>query len=150
MRRRVSNSLRASSSESDATSARRRQGELAIQSAEDEITLAALTAGGRLQVAGITINKNMMTGEAELERSGSMLDGVEGEVQDMTIEVKQRELYVVHAGRFVSHFDISDKANPRMIMNVQTCRGSHTNSLVQDPNDNDNVYDNANRHFGRN
>ncbi len=42
--------------------------------------------------------------------------------------------------RGVRIFDISDKANPRMIMNVQTCRGSHTNTLVQDPNDKDNVY----------
>ncbi|MDQ8165519.1 MAG: hypothetical protein P3A28_07175 [Gemmatimonadota bacterium] len=42
--------------------------------------------------------------------------------------------------RGVRIFDISDKANPRMIMNVQTCRGSHTNSLVQDPNDKDNIY----------
>ena len=104
---------------------------LAIQSTEDEITLVALTAGGRLQVAGITINKNMMTGEAELERTGSMLDGVEGEVQDMTIEVKQRELYVVHADRFVSHFDISDKAGPRFVQKKQVvANGENVSALT--------------------
>ena len=42
--------------------------------------------------------------------------------------------------RGVRIFDISDKANPRLVTNVQTCRGSHTNSLVQDPNDRNNIY----------
>src|SRR2546429_724539 len=37
-------------------------------------------------------------------------------------------------------FDISDIANPRYIANVQTCRGSHTHSVVIDPNDTANVY----------
>lgn len=42
--------------------------------------------------------------------------------------------------RGVRIFDISDKAKPRLITNVQTCRGSHTNSLVQDPDDKNNIY----------
>src|SRR5205823_2740587 len=37
-------------------------------------------------------------------------------------------------------FDISDIANPKYIANVQTCRGSHTHSVVLDPNDTTNVY----------
>jgi hypothetical protein len=48
----------------------------------------------------------------------------------------------VSAERFrgVRIFDITDKAKPRLLTNVQTCRGSHTNSLVQDPNDKNNIY----------
>ena len=37
-------------------------------------------------------------------------------------------------------FDISDIAHPRYISNVQTCRGSHTHTLLVDPKDDDNVY----------
>jgi hypothetical protein len=37
-------------------------------------------------------------------------------------------------------FDISDITNPRYVGNVQTCRGSHTHSVVEDPNDRENVY----------
>jgi LVIVD repeat len=37
-------------------------------------------------------------------------------------------------------FDISDINNPRQVKTVQTCRGSHTHSLVTDPADDDNVY----------
>jgi len=37
-------------------------------------------------------------------------------------------------------FDISDLQNPRQVAAVQTCRGSHTHTLVSDPNDASNVY----------
>ncbi|HET9611175.1 MAG TPA: hypothetical protein VFP06_16310 [Acidimicrobiales bacterium] len=37
-------------------------------------------------------------------------------------------------------FDISDISNPVQVAAVQTCRGSHTHSLVDDPDDSDNVY----------
>jgi len=37
-------------------------------------------------------------------------------------------------------FDISDMANPKYIANVQTCRGSHTHTLLVDPKDPDDVY----------
>ncbi|MEP6744622.1 MAG: hypothetical protein ABJB33_03935, partial [Gemmatimonadota bacterium] len=37
-------------------------------------------------------------------------------------------------------FDITDIAHPRNVGNVQTCRGSHTHSVLVDPRDSDNVY----------
>jgi hypothetical protein len=37
-------------------------------------------------------------------------------------------------------FDISDIRNPRNVGNVQTCRGSHTHSVLVDPKDSANVY----------
>jgi hypothetical protein len=37
-------------------------------------------------------------------------------------------------------FDISDLDNPVNVGNVQTCRGSHTHTVVEDPNDAENVY----------
>jgi hypothetical protein len=37
-------------------------------------------------------------------------------------------------------YDISDLANPRKVMDVQTCRGSHTHTLVPDPTDKSIVY----------
>jgi LVIVD repeat-containing protein len=42
--------------------------------------------------------------------------------------------------RGIRIFDISDLAHPKNVANVQTCRGSHTHTLVVDPNDHDNVY----------
>ncbi|HSR14570.1 MAG TPA: hypothetical protein VLL51_02380 [Gemmatimonadales bacterium] len=37
-------------------------------------------------------------------------------------------------------FDITDITDPRYIANVQTCRGSHTHTVVEDPKDAANVY----------
>ena len=42
--------------------------------------------------------------------------------------------------RGIRIFDITDIANPKYIANVQTCRGSHTHTVVVDPKDRDNVY----------
>jgi hypothetical protein len=37
-------------------------------------------------------------------------------------------------------FDISDVSQPKQVAEVQTCRGSHTHTLVIDPKDKDNIY----------
>ncbi len=42
--------------------------------------------------------------------------------------------------RGIRIFDISDITNPKYIGNVQTCRGSHTHTLVLDPKDTSNIY----------
>jgi len=42
--------------------------------------------------------------------------------------------------RGIRIFDISDIRNPESVANVQTCRGSHTHTVLADPNDPDNVY----------
>ena len=55
---------------------------------------------------------------------------------------KERRLPAAQKDRFrgVRIFDISDIKNPKQMAAVQTCRGSHTHTLVVDPNDKDNVY----------
>jgi hypothetical protein len=55
---------------------------------------------------------------------------------------KKRRLPAAQKDRFrgVRIFDISDIKNPKQVAAVQTCRGSHTHTLVVDPNDKDNVY----------
>lgn len=42
--------------------------------------------------------------------------------------------------RGIRIFDISDIKNPKYVSNVQTCRGSHTHSVLDDPRDEENVY----------
>jgi len=42
--------------------------------------------------------------------------------------------------RGVRIFDISDLSNPKQVAAVQSCRGSHTHTLLIDPKDKDNVY----------
>jgi hypothetical protein len=42
--------------------------------------------------------------------------------------------------RGIRIFEINDIVNPKYLGNVQTCRGSHTHTVVEDPNDKENVY----------
>ena len=42
--------------------------------------------------------------------------------------------------RGIRIFDISDISRPKQVAAVQTCRGSHTHTLVVDPNDKGNIY----------
>jgi hypothetical protein len=42
--------------------------------------------------------------------------------------------------RGVRVFDISDVTHPRQVAAVQTCRGSHTHTIVDDPKDKANIY----------
>ncbi len=45
-----------------------------------------------------------------------------------------------HRLRGIRIFDGTDIANPRLLTNVQTCRGSHTHTVVTSPSDTSNVY----------
>jgi len=62
--------------------------------------------------------------------SGRLDCGGEG-VEDPVSEARLRGLRI---------FDISDLENPVNVGNVQTCRGSHTHSVLVDPDDDENVY----------
>jgi hypothetical protein len=42
--------------------------------------------------------------------------------------------------RGIRIFDISNMSAPKSVANVQTCRGSHTHTVVTDPRDKENVY----------
>ncbi len=42
--------------------------------------------------------------------------------------------------RGIRIFDITDVTSPEYVANVQTCRGSHTHSVLKDPDDDENVY----------
>ena len=65
------------------------------------------------------------------EGRGGRLDcGTEG-VQEAVSDERLRGIRI---------FDISDIRNPQYIANVQTCRGSHTHTLLKDPDDDENVY----------
>ena len=77
----------------------------------------------------VSVYKNLLFVSAEA--ASARLDcGAEG-VRDTVSKERLRGLRI---------FDISDISHPKYIGNVQTCRGSHTHTLLVDPNDKDNVY----------
>ena len=77
----------------------------------------------------VSIYKNLLfvSGEAPTGRLDCGMQGVPEPVS------KERL-------RGVRIFDVSDMAHPKYVANVQTCRGSHTHTVVTDPKDSANVY----------
>ena len=55
---------------------------------------------------------------------------------------QERQLPAANKDRFrgVRIFDISDLSSPKQVAAVQSCRGSHTHTLVPDPKDPNNIY----------
>ena len=65
-------------------------------------------------------------------------EGLGGRLDCATTGV--REAVSAERLRGIRIFDITDIRDPKYIGNVQTCRGSHTHTVLKDPNDDQNVY----------
>jgi len=96
----------------------------------------------------VSVYKNLLFMSVEMP-NGRLDCGTQGFPPDPTPPAdetkkkdKKRPVPSAQKDRFrgVRIFDISDIRNPKQVAAVQTCRGSHTHTLVVDPNDKDNVY----------
>jgi len=77
----------------------------------------------------VSVYKNLLfvSGEGQGGRLDCGTQGVQGPVSKDRL-------------RGIRIFDITNIQDPKYIANVQTCRGSHTHTVVEDPNDKENVY----------
>ncbi len=94
----------------------------------------------------VSVYKNLMFMSVEMP-NGRIDCGVQGFPPDPPPAAGEKEesrhrVPTPQKERFrgVRIFDISDIRNPRQVADIQTCRGSHTHTLVVDPNDPNNVY----------
>ena len=77
----------------------------------------------------ISVYKNLMFMSAE-SQSGRV-DCKPGGVKETVSKERMRGVRV---------FDITNIREPKLVANVQTCRGSHTHTVLEDPKDKQNVY----------
>ena len=77
----------------------------------------------------VSVYKNLLFVSGE-GNSGRLDCGTQG-VQDTVSHDRLRGIRI---------FDATDIKNPKYVANVQTCRGSHTHTVVEDPNDKNNIY----------
>ena len=77
----------------------------------------------------VSVYKNLLfvSGEGQ---TGRLDCGIQG-VPDPVSQDRLRGIRI---------FDISKMSSPKYVANVQTCRGSHTHTVVTDPRDKENVY----------
>ena len=89
----------------------------------------------------VSVYKNLMFMSVEMA-NGRVDCGVQGFPPTPPAANGQNQPPAASKDRFrgVRIFDISDIKAPKQVAAVQTCRGSHTHTLVLDPNDKNNVY----------
>ncbi|MDX2044460.1 MAG: hypothetical protein SF097_24835 [Acidobacteriota bacterium] len=110
--------------------------------AKSQLVTSMVCPGGQ---GDVSVHKNLMFMSVEMP-NGRLDCGVQGFPPNpppaagkgnpmMMLPAPQKERF-----RGVRIFDISDIKNPKQLAAVQTCRGSHTHTLVVDPKDKKNVY----------
>jgi hypothetical protein len=117
--------------------------------AKAQLLTSMVCPGGQ---GDVSVYKNLMFMSVEMP-NGRLDCGVQGfppepappaEDKDKEKDKKDKKPHLPAAQkdrfRGVRIFDISDIRSPKQVAAVQTCRGSHTHTLVVDPNDKDNVY----------
>lgn len=91
-----------------------------------QLEVAVVCPGGQ---GDVSVYGNLLVMSAQ-ERRGRLDCGIEG-VEERVSEERLLGIRI---------FDISDLSAPRQVAAIQSCRGSHTHTLVEDPTDPDNVY----------
>jgi len=109
--------------------------------AQTALVTSMVCPGGQ---GDVSVYRNLMFMSVEMP-NGRLDCGTQGfppEPPPAAGHEKERRKPAAQADRFrgVRIFDITDIKNPKQVAAVQTCRGSHTHTLVVDPNDKDNVY----------
>jgi hypothetical protein len=77
----------------------------------------------------VSVYRNLMF--MSVEANNGRTDCLSGGVADTVSPLRMRGVRI---------FDITDIKTPKLLANVQTCRGSHTHSVLEDPKDKQNVY----------
>ena len=77
----------------------------------------------------VSVFRNLMF--MSVEANNGRVDCMPGGVPDTVSKQRMRGVRI---------FDISDIKTPKLVANVQTCRGSHTHTVLEDPKDKDNLY----------
>jgi hypothetical protein len=105
--------------------------------ANTKLVTSMICPGGQ---GDVSVYKNLMF--MSVEMPNGRLDCGEQGFPPVAPQPGQQGGPAANKDRFrgVRIFDISDIKNPRQVGAVQTCRGSHTHTLVTDPNDKANIY----------
>lgn len=106
--------------------------------AKTKLLTSMLCPGGQ---GDVSVYKNLMFMSVEMP-NGRLDCSAEGFPPPSPPAAGQAPKPDVQKDRFrgVRIFDITDVKNPKQVGVVQTCRGSHTHTLVVDPKDKNNVY----------
>jgi hypothetical protein len=104
--------------------------------AQTKLLTSVVCPGGQ---GDVSVHKNLLFMSVEMP-NGRLDCSPDGFAPNAPEQMNQLPGASKDRFRGVRIFDISDISNPKQVGAVQSCRGSHTHTLVTDPKDKDNVY----------
>jgi len=96
---------------------------LAYQDAEEEATLIAQTKDKRLVMVHLTKETSLLDEEVTIESKHYSLPAPSHNVDYILLDKNQRNLYLISRQGELSFYDLSDKATPRQIQQLQLTDG---------------------------
>ncbi len=96
---------------------------IAFQDGEEEATIVAQTADGRLLLTHFLKEESFTDDAPELEREQVLLfaeqQGTQAEIMQLLLDKEQLNLYIVYADGSLVHVDVSDKSEPRQVQQLR-------------------------------
>ncbi|MFH0342736.1 MAG: ABC transporter permease subunit [Chromatiales bacterium] len=89
---------------------------LAVQSREDQTTLAAVTEGGQEILVSFKTSRSLLGDTTTVDRKAAIIPATEGGVAHLALSVKQRDLVLASAEGFLLYYDIT--STPHLIDRV--------------------------------
>ncbi|WP_455217399.1 hypothetical protein, partial [Kaarinaea lacus] len=92
---------------------------IAFQDGEEEATLVAHTADGRLLLTSFKKEESFTDDAPTLERNQVTLDSTEAAISQLLLDKEQRNLYIVTEDGGLIHVDVSDKEDPQLVQKLR-------------------------------
>lgn len=94
--------------------------QIAFQDGEEEATVVAQTADGRLLLTYFIKEESFSDDAPELEREQVQLSFADqssshAQISQLLLDKEQRNLYIIHSDGSLIHFDVSDKTEPHQV-----------------------------------
>jgi phosphate transport system permease protein len=105
--------------------------DIAVQNNDQEATIAAATADGRLILTHFAKETSFLDDSVTLERSSVEIPPVTHPVDYILIDKNQRHLFFIGKNSELTHYDITDKSAPELIENVHLLDGGKQVTAVK-------------------
>lgn len=91
---------------------------LAVQSDDDQTTVAAVTSDERVLLVRFTQEESFLDEESEIERQSTLIDLPGEKALMMRIDVDQEELYLITDTGYLNYYRIEDLSDPALVDRV--------------------------------
>ncbi|WP_198243607.1 ABC transporter permease subunit [methane-oxidizing endosymbiont of Gigantopelta aegis] len=102
---------------------------LTLRLGEDESTIVAATADGRLMLSHFIREESLFSDEGDFERTDTALDIDASQIAFMLLDKEQRDLYLANRQGDMMVFDLTDKTAPKFLDKQHVSNGGEITAM---------------------